>query len=64
MGFKGMGRVFTRKLGGAHSVARRRVSFAKAVDLELPLLRSWQHELCDPLRCGRARCGATEVCHR
>jgi hypothetical protein len=48
MGFTGLGRVFTRKAAEAHSKARSHDGFAKAVDLELPLLRPWQHEICDP----------------
>jgi len=48
MGGEGGGRVFTRKLGGVHNNTRRRDEFARAVDLELPLLRQWQHETCDP----------------
>jgi hypothetical protein len=48
MGVEGKGRVFTRKLGGAHSKTRRHECFARAVDLELPLLRQWQHENYDP----------------
>lgn len=48
MGFKGKGRVFTRRVLKAHSKARSHESFAKAWDLKLPLLRPWQHELCDP----------------
>jgi hypothetical protein len=48
MGVEGKGRVFTRKLGEAHDKARRHDIFATAVDLELPLLRHWQHESCDP----------------
>jgi hypothetical protein len=45
---EGKGRVFTRKLGGAHSKTRSREHVARAVDLELPLLRHWQHENYDP----------------
>jgi hypothetical protein len=45
IGVEGKGRVFTRKLGKAHSKARRHEGFARAVDLELPLLRYRQHEI-------------------
>jgi hypothetical protein len=49
---EGKGRVFTRKLGKirnlAHSKPRSHDWLAKAEDLELPLLRPWQHETCDP----------------
>jgi hypothetical protein len=43
-----MGRVFTRKPSNAHNKLRLRECFASAVDLELPLLRHWQHENYDP----------------
>jgi hypothetical protein len=42
---EGKGRIFARKLGEAHSKARRHEGFARAVDLELPLLRYQQHEI-------------------
>ena len=46
---EGEGRVFTRKLGKirnlAHDKTRRHEAFARAVDLELPLLRLWQHKI-------------------
>jgi hypothetical protein len=53
MGFKGKGRVYTRirspfQSSPAHSNTRSHESFAKAWDLKLPLLRTWQHEWCDP----------------
>ena len=48
MDVEGMGRVFTRKRGEAHSNMRAHECFARTVDLELPLLRHWQHETCDP----------------
>ena len=48
MDVEGKGRVCTRKRGEAHSITRRRDGFARAVDLELPLLQPWQHEICDP----------------
>ncbi len=52
MGVKGNGRVFARRVlkfrgNLPHSKARSHESFAKAWDLKLPLLRPWQHELCD-----------------
>ncbi len=53
MGFKGKGRVFTRIRGpfqssAVHSKTRSHESVAKAWDLKLPLLRTWQHECFDP----------------
>ncbi len=53
MGFGGKGRVFTREgrpfqSSLVHSKTRSHESFAKAWDLKLPLLRTWQHEWCDP----------------
>jgi hypothetical protein len=48
MDVEGMGRVFTRKQAKAHSKRRSHDCLARAVDLELPLLRLWQHETCDP----------------
>jgi hypothetical protein len=51
-GVEGKGRVFTRKLGKirnlVHSKPRTHDYLAKAGDLELPLLRLWQHEKYDP----------------
>jgi hypothetical protein len=44
MDVEGMGRVLTPKLGEAHDKVRRHDAFARAVDLELPLLRFWQHK--------------------
>ena len=45
IGVEGKGHVFTRKLGKAHTKARYHEAFARAVDLELPLLRHRQHEI-------------------
>ena len=45
IGVEGKGRVFTRTLGKARSKVRRREILARAVDLELPLLRHRQHEI-------------------
>jgi hypothetical protein len=42
---EGKGRVFTRKLGKARSKMSRHGGFARAVDLELPLLLHLQHEI-------------------
>jgi len=42
---EGEGRVFTRKPAKIHSKTRHHEAFAKAVDLELPLLRTWQHKI-------------------
>ncbi|HET7913026.1 MAG TPA: hypothetical protein VFL49_13410, partial [Pseudolabrys sp.] len=36
------------------TIARRQDGGAWAEDLKIPLLRQWQHETCDPYRCGRA----------
>jgi hypothetical protein len=47
-GVEGMDRVFTRKLVAVHSKPHRHDWLAKAGDLELPLLRLWQHETYDP----------------
>jgi hypothetical protein len=44
MGFKGRGRGLTPEQAGAHSNTRLHEAFAEAVDLELPLLRHWQHK--------------------
>jgi hypothetical protein len=46
MGVEGKGRVFTRQ--AAQAETRHHEGFARAVDLELPLLQSLQHETCDP----------------
>jgi hypothetical protein len=48
MDVEGKGRVCTRREAKAHSKMRCRDCLAKAVDLELPLLQPWQHEICDP----------------
>jgi hypothetical protein len=48
-----MGRKIPRK-SGAHSEARSHDWLAKAEDLELLVLRLWQHETCDPYHCGCA----------
>ena len=48
MDVEGKGRVCTRRKAQAHSKMRCRDWFARAVDLELPLLQPWQHEICDP----------------
>ena len=66
MGFRGKGRVFTRIRGPfhgsmVHSNTRSHESVAKAWDLKLPLLRTWQHEWFDPERCGCAKSSAAEV---
>ena len=44
----------TRQFSVAHSKPRSHDCLAKAVSLELPLLRHWQHKICDPFN-GRAR---------
>lgn len=44
-GIEGKGRVFTPKRGQARSKTCRHDGFAKAVDLELPLLRRRQHKI-------------------
>jgi hypothetical protein len=44
MGVEGMGRVFTRVRGAIHECKRRRVCFAQALGLDLPLLHQLQHE--------------------
>jgi hypothetical protein len=44
MGVEGMGRVFTRVRGAVHANNCRRVCFAQALDLDLPLLHQLQHE--------------------
>jgi hypothetical protein len=44
MGVEGKGRVFTRKRGEVRPKTRRHDKFAKAVDLDLPLLHRLQHE--------------------
>jgi hypothetical protein len=38
----------------AHTNARRHVGGVWVMNLKIPLLRQWQHETCDPYRCGRA----------
>jgi hypothetical protein len=38
----------------AHANARRHDGGAWVMNLKIPLLRQWQHETCDPYRCGRA----------
>jgi hypothetical protein len=46
IGVEGKGvRVFKRKLGKAHSKPRSHEYLARAADLELPLLRRWQHKI-------------------
>jgi len=44
MDVEGKGRVFTRK-AKAHSITRRSDCVAGALDLEVPLLQSWQHKI-------------------
>ncbi len=45
MGFKGKGRVFTRKPVEGHGNTRRSDCVAGALVLELPLLQTWQHKI-------------------
>src|SRR6185295_5373599 len=49
IGVEGKGRV-----AKAHTTARRHDGGAWVMNLKIPLLRQWQHETCDPYRCGRA----------
>src|SRR6478752_9619431 len=49
IGVEGKGRV-----AKAHTSARRHDGGAWVMNLKIPLLRQWQHETCDPYRCGRA----------
>jgi len=59
IGVEGKGRV-----GKPHASAHRSCDGAWAINLKIPLLRQWQHETCDPSRCGRASQARTEVFHR
>jgi hypothetical protein len=47
IGVEGKDRI-ARQIGRCHSKPRNRDCLARAVDLELPLLRRWQHKTCDP----------------
>ena len=59
IGVEGKGRAVTRQSGWAHGMPRSHDCLARAVDLELPVLRHWQHKSYDPYRCGHAHEGAS-----